>query len=374
MSNLIMGNKSKKCDEFKLIQGNFHQNQNAIQIHPKIRKKLYYKEFELLQDHNFEDQMYADGFYEENKFVPYFFFIFSSDSDENQEEEKIKSIFIRILKSSIYKGKFSAKDQNQKRKINKNLKLHQFFSRSFLRRLGINRMYDKFPMQMHFSSLNDRKKGWRSFYVFDFIYYLFENIWNEYCLIEGKTSIYRDSFLLWLYRLNSIINDLFEFPFLETNDYQWQLRYIFIRSLLKDKNTEKYEYYCEENWAKLLDLRFTREMATQARILDTKNLLNVFHKEIKPINALERFLICFYNGFGNKLCKDKLLARCHFCNDYIKYKKGKKYCSLSIEGKDCGKKARNKRYYEKRGKKRLEKYRRSTRELREFYREKGIKK
>jgi len=369
-----MGTKGKKSAEFKLIQENFHQDQNEIQIYPKIRKKLNYEKFELLQDHNFEDQWYADEYYKEHKLVPYFFFIFSSDNEENPEEGKIKNIFLRILKSSIYEGNFNAKDQNQKRKTNKNLKLHQFFSRSFLRRLGINRMYDKFPMEMHFSHLNDRKKGWRLYYVFDFIYDLFENIWNEYCLIEGKTTIDRDSFLLWLYRLNSIINDLFEFPFLETNDYQWQLRYVFIRSLLKDKNTEKYEYYCEENWEKLLDLRFTREMATQARILDAKNLLNVFYKEIKTRSALERFLICFYNGFGNKLCKDKLLAKCHFCNDYIKYKKGKKYCSLLIEGKDCGKKARNKRYYEQVGKKNLEKYRKNTKELREFYREKGIKK
>lgn len=367
--------KEKKDEIFKLIHENFFKIKNEIEISVKKREKLDYKNFELFQDHNFESGQYdADEFYKKHKFIPLGYFIFYSDNEENLNNQKIKNILIGIPKDSIYEGKFSTKDKNFLREINQNFKYHQLFTRSFWNKLKIDIMFNEFPMERHFTSLKDRRE-WGSFsYVFDFINQYLENIWNEYCLIEGKTTIDRESFILWLYRLNAIINDLYEFPFLETNKNQWQIRYNFIKSLLDDKTTEKYEYYCDENWGKLLDLKFTREMATQARILDAKNLLNVFYKEIKPISALEIFLICFYNGFGNELCKDKILARCHFCNDYIKYKKGKKYCSLLIEGKDCGKKARNKRYYEKIGKKNLEKYRKSTKELREFYREKGIKK
>ena len=369
-----MAYKRKKGDKFKLIQEDFLQDQNDIEIFPKRRKKPNYDRFELFQDHDFEEgQVDADMFYREHKFVPYGFFVFYSNMEKNPNKEKVKNIFIRILKSDIYDKNYTENDQNEIRDINKNFKLYELFTHGFWKRIGIDRLFNKFHIERHLNKLKDRKE-WGLKYVFDFIDDLMRNIWNGYCLIEGKTTIERESFLLWLYRLNSIVYDLYQFPYLKANEYQWQLRYLFIRKLIKDKDTKIYEYYCEDNWNRISRQKFSKEIATDTRIMDAKNLLNEFYKQIKPISALERFLISFYESFSNKLRKDNLLIKCAFCNECIKYKKGKKYCSISIEGKDCGKKARNKRYYERRGKERLKIYRESTRELREFYREKGIKK
>ena len=63
-----------------------------------------------------------------------------------------------------------------------------------------------------------------------------------------------------------------------------------------------------------------------------------------------------------------------YCGAFIPFIKNKKYCSLLNEGRDCGKKARNQKYYSTRGKSRLPIYRRKTRALRKYYKEKGIKK
>ena len=374
-----MAYKRKKGDKFKLIQEDFLQDQNDIEIFPKRRKKPNYDRFELFQDHDFEGgQVDADMFYKEHKFVPYGFFVFYSNMEKNPNKEKVKNIFIRILKSDIYDKKFTENDKNKKREININFKPIELFSRSFRKKIGLDFEVDNdFRLEIYLKRLKGRKIYDYVHYIFNFyssIFKLFKNIWNEYCLTEGKTSIDRESFCLWLYRLNSIIFDLFEFPYLKEDEYHWQLRYLFIRELIKDENSKKYECYYENNWNRMLRERLTKEMATDIRIMDAKVLLNEFFKQIKPISALDRFLISFYESFSNKLRKNNLLIKCAFCNEYIKYKKGKKYCSILIEGKDCGKKARNKRYYERRGKERLKIYRESTRELREFYREKGIKK
>jgi hypothetical protein len=82
----------------------------------------------------------------------------------------------------------------------------------------------------------------------------------------------------------------------------------------------------------------------------------------------------FFDSFTDDLIKSKKISQCQSCFDYFIYRKDKKFCSLLNEGKDCGKQARNKRYYGKRGKKRLPIYRKATRDLRAYYKEKGIKK
>lgn len=187
--------KKQKNDNFKLIQEDFSKNQNKTEVFPKRRKKLNYVGFELFQDHNFEEgQIDADMFYKEHKFVPNGFFVFYSDKEENPNKEKIKNIFIRILKSCIYEKKFTKNDQNEIRDINKNFKLYELFTHGFWKRIGIDRLFNKFHIERHLNKLKDRKE-WGLKYVFDFIDDLIENIWNKYCLTEGKTSIERESSL-----------------------------------------------------------------------------------------------------------------------------------------------------------------------------------
>ena len=62
------------------------------------------------------------------------------------------------------------------------------------------------------------------------------------------------------------------------------------------------------------------------------------------INLLLGYFLIF---IPQKLAEKKVLSRCEHCGDYFRYQKNKKYCSALSEGKDCGKKARNKKYYKK---------------------------
>ncbi len=360
-------------NKFRLIQEDFFPTENSKISFPR-KNPLPYAKIELFQDHNFLDgQIDADFFYKEHKFIPYALFVFYLPDDNNPNNEKIKYIYIRTLKSGTYEDKNNENDDKKEEEINSRFKLFELFTHEYWNAIGIDQLFNEFLFERHFNNLKSRKEsGCRQ--VYDFTDDLLENIWNSYCLSEGKTSINREDFLLWLYRLNSLVYDLYRFPFIKVDENQWQSRYLFIRELLKDKMSDYREYYLTVNWNKVLKNRFTKEIATETRIHDAKDLLNDFCKQINPISALERLLIDFYISFSEKLIEDNRLIKCGFCKDFMMFKKGKKYCSFSTENKDCGKKARNKRYYEKTGKKNLDVYRERTQELRKFYKERGIKK
>ena len=103
--------------------------------------------------------------------------------------------------------------------------------------------------------------------------------------------------------------------------------------------------------------------------------LNTFNRNFLPIqNEFDNFFYSFFNDLLLDIVQKKKLLVCPECGDIIQYKHGKKYCSIKTEGKDCGKKARNKKYYKKHSKEIRPKARKTTKELREFYTEKGIKK
>lgn len=117
-----------------------------------------------------------------------------------------------------------------------------------------------------------------------------------------------------------------------------------------------------------------------AESLDTNEagpeIINEYETNLKELKepALKYFMQDIINSFVERLTEDKVAMRCQHCDIVIDYVEGKKFCSIKAEGRDCGKSARNKRYYSTTGQKRLPKYRKATKELRAFYKEKGIKK
>ncbi len=90
--------------------------------------------------------------------------------------------------------------------------------------------------------------------------------------------------------------------------------------------------------------------------------------------ALKSYTLSVLQSIYDVANKKRQVSRCGFCNRYIDYRKGKKFCSLLAEKRDCAKKARNKRYYEHSGKKRLSIYREKTKELRAFYKDRKVTK
>ena len=70
---------------------------------------------------------------------------------------------------------------------------------------------------------------------------------------------------------------------------------------------------------------------------------------------------------------NKKIGQCESCGKVFKYVKGKKYCSKD-DGTNCGKKMRNKRFYQKHRDEILPKARKSTKDYRDYYKKIGVKK
>jgi hypothetical protein len=93
-------------------------------------------------------------------------------------------------------------------------------------------------------------------------------------------------------------------------------------------------------------------------------LLNLF---LETPDAITRFAAALFTPFCESLVEDGVLSRCKYCHGYFKYRRTKKYCSLVSEGRDCGKKARNRLDYQRHRSTRLQYYRAEMRETREYY-------
>ncbi|MDD3594017.1 MAG: hypothetical protein PHX18_05255 [Candidatus Gastranaerophilales bacterium] len=96
------------------------------------------------------------------------------------------------------------------------------------------------------------------------------------------------------------------------------------------------------------------DMRTDYFINNLKKDLNSFNKKIlneTENETLSRLFIVPYAFFLITSEQNKIFKVCENCGDIINYKNNKKYCSLVLEGKDCAKKASNKRFYAKKTKK-----------------------
>ena len=70
------------------------------------------------------------------------------------------------------------------------------------------------------------------------------NIWNGCCLLEGSSSLPRETFVLWLSRLHCVMYDLFDDPLIDSNHYKWVSRQHFIKVfVLQQTDTQYLEYF-----------------------------------------------------------------------------------------------------------------------------------
>lgn len=197
------------------------------------------------------------------------------------------------------------------------------------------------------------------------------NIWKKYGDAEGYTTITKGDFRLWLYRLNVLVYDLLEHPYQMDDD--WKNRENIIKVLVQDLYGESYEVHKKATWGKYFNgsIQSARK-AYEYRVADAKDILNKFKETFMGSNdsnseadnlsddmdsdqknkregkdALKRFLIELYESFGNEMVRKEQLSICewHKCERYIVFKQGKNYCTLAVDGRDCGDKARAHRNY-----------------------------
>jgi len=90
--------------------------------------------------------------------------------------------------------------------------------------------------------------------------------------------------------------------------------------------------------------------------------------------TMRNYALAVVQSVFQKAYQDHAIMQCQYCNRYIDYVKNKRFCSLNSEKRDCGKKARNKRHYQRNKERIIPKAISVNKELRAFYKEKGIKK
>ena len=182
---------------------------------------------ELFQDGDFADPIDADNAYNKYEVMPYIFYILSDAEYKTYKNHKIKKIII----------KFCDKD-------NKVFKLpHRAFD-LFRDQLWIEIDQkdqwspDKDYYKCELAELKSRKEEDRVFDIYN-EHFSSDNIWNEYCKIEGRITISRDDFSRWLYRLNCLVFDLLDHPYLI--EKHWQVRLKLIQRFVQTK------YHCCPN-------------------------------------------------------------------------------------------------------------------------------
>ena len=204
---------------------------------------------------------------------------------------------------------------------------------------------------------------------------IFDDIWQICVTKEGMASMSREAFSKYICLLKILIENTIVFPLEEINNYElWQK---YVHNYLEETVCDFFD--TTEESEKILKGWHVAENTSPKKmqdifLADIKTILNQFCEKIKPDNGLTIFLNKIYRSYSDELVSWRLFIKCAHCGHLAEYLKNKKYCSYSADGKNCGKSARNRRYYSVKGKARLPKYRKATKELRAFYREKGIKK
>jgi len=102
-------------------------------------------------------------------------------------------------------------------------------------------------------------------------------------------------------------------------------------------------------------------------------MLNKFSQSIPGrTDPLSGFCHRFFDDLVDHLIANGQVVKCQWCGDFFKYVRTKKYCSPKSEGKDCGKKARYRRWYEKHKSENRAKSRKEMRKTRALYKERGL--
>ncbi len=91
-------------------------------------------------------------------------------------------------------------------------------------------------------------------------------------------------------------------------------------------------------------------------------------------DPLVSFCFSFLDDLLDDLYRKKIIGRCASCGNAFIFDKKKKYCSLLSEGKNCGKSARNKTYYQRYLNKVKLKKRQGMAEWRSYLKERKVKK
>ena len=102
-------------------------------------------------------------------------------------------------------------------------------------------------------------------------------------------------------------------------------------------------------WASILSIARRRNLRKDemTHLTHSMVVLRFLHNEYP--NAVTSVALEYLISFIDELNRLEQVTLCPQCANVIPFRKGKKCCSLRSDGRDCGKRARNKRYYSEHG-------------------------
>ncbi len=172
-------------------------------------------------------------------------------------------------------------------------------------------------------------------------------IWQNYCLTSSYLLMDNIEFMHYLETLLNLAKDTVTEPILDLPESKFNNWLNMVKTWEHPIDRGHNGLVCAR-WDK--GIPSNKKELYALRILDARDYLNDFFKKYNYFsmkNALELFLIKMYESLADELVERRLLSKCNFCENHFLFDKGKKYCSLRSDGKDCGTRARNKRYYSK---------------------------
>ena len=167
--------------------------------------------------------------------------------------------------------------------------------------------------------------------------YLFNETWykGEKLPIYNSLTYLGDYWGIWDYSINKI--NLREFM----DEYDNKMNRLIYQQALKPNLVHDYFFYLHYLGDKIN--YYLDEDRFQTRFF--RNCEKALNKTDDL--ALYYFIKEVLDTFLAHASEKKAFIRCQHCGQIIKFAENKKYCSLAVDRQDCGKSARNKKYYSK---------------------------
>jgi hypothetical protein len=223
------------------------------------------------------------------------------------------------------------------------------------------------------------KEAWeRSLFEVDELlaYLLFGEIWS-FCLTRQASAPFRQGKYVWaLSEMSDLVRHLLQLEINRLTDQQLkEYKQYFVSTICPPHRDCTKPSNLPRRWQGIWS--FDRKQFHQELLAggaDTLNQLNAFFKE-SPADALTDFLRAFFDSITGELSARKLLTPCGDCGSFLVLlgRPTKRFCSPQSEGRNCGKRARNKAFYAAHPELK-EVQRKKVKLLRDFYKGFGIKK
>ncbi len=105
-------------------------------------------------------------------------------------------------------------------------------------------------------------------------------VWDEYCLFEGSSTIWRTDFCGWIYRFTALTSDMIDYPFVD--ELNWDRRRRELQHLLQKREACEINAFHEPHWSSFIEGdQWPPNLAERARQRDACVTIDDFRAKVK---------------------------------------------------------------------------------------------